>query len=131
MTIAATFFIQLLFISGYVSGQTQTDLTQTAVNAYKKADKKLNSTYKQILKEYVADTVFTKNLKTSQSLWIRFRDAEVKMKYPDDDYAGTSTPMCKAQLLEKITAARTKTLNVWLTGIPEGDVCAGTVRAKN
>jgi len=118
-------------MSATTVGQTQSDMNQAAVNAYKKADKKLNNTYKQILKEYAADTVFTKNLKASQSLWIRFRDAEVKMKYPDDDYAGTSTPMCKAQLLEKITAARTKTLNVWLTGIPEGDVCAGTVRAKN
>ena len=111
--------------------QSQTEMNQQATSKFKKQDKELNKVYKQILNEYSADTVFIKTLKYSQKIWIRFRDAEVKMRYPEIDYAGTATLMCQAQLMEEITKARIKTLKVWLTGIIEGDVCSGTVKVKN
>ena len=111
--------------------QSQTEMNQQATSKFKKQDKELNKVYKQILNEYSSDTVFIKNLKSSQKIWIQFRNAEIKMRYPDVDYAGTATSMCKAQLMEEITKARIKTLKVWLTGIIEGDVCSGTVKVKN
>ena len=111
--------------------QSQTDMNQQASSKFKKQDKELNKVYKQILNEYSADTVFIKNLKSSQKIWIQFRNAEIKMRYPGIDYSGTATSMCKAQLTEEITKARIKTLKVWLTGITEGDVCSGTVKVKN
>ncbi len=111
--------------------QTQADMNQQAISSFKKQDLELNKVYKQILHEYSADTVFIKNLRWAQKIWIRFRDAEVKMKYPGNDYSGTSTPMCKAHLMEEITTARIKTLRVWLAGNEEGDVCSGTVKLKN
>jgi uncharacterized protein YecT (DUF1311 family) len=110
--------------------QSQTAMNQQATSKFKKQDRELNKVYKQILNEYSADTVFIKNLRSSQKIWARFRDAEVNMRYPNIDYAGTATSMCKAQLMEEITKARIKTLRVWLTGITEGDVCSGTVKAK-
>jgi uncharacterized protein YecT (DUF1311 family) len=131
MMIIVAISVLLFSAAGSVVAQTQQEMNQKAVNNYKKADKELNNTYKQILKEYAADSVFIKNLKVSQNIWVKFRDAEVKMKYPDDDYAGTATQMCKAQLMEQITKSRKKTLGVWLTGIMEGDACMGTVKVKS
>jgi hypothetical protein len=32
--------------------------------------------------------------------------------------------------LTELTQDRTKTLQVWIDGVQEGDVCAGTVRIK-
>ena len=114
-----------------IMAQSQSEMDRQAIGKFNKQDQELNKVYKQILKEYSNDTVFIKNLKSSQKLWIRFRDAEVLMKYPDNDYAGTSTPMCKAHLMETLTKARIETLKVWLTGIIEGDVCSGTVKVKD
>jgi len=121
----------VLIAAGPAMAQSQTEMNQQATSKFKKQDKELNKVYKQILNEYSSDTVFITNLKSSQKIWIRFRDAEVKMRYPGIDYAGTSTSMCKAQLMVEITKARIKTLKVWLTGITEGDVCSGTVKVKN
>ena len=126
--VIATF---VLIAAGPAMAQSQAEMNQQATSKFKKQDKELNKVYRQILNEYSADTVFIKNLKSSQKIWIRFRDAEVKMRYPGIDYAGTATSMCKAQLMEEITKARIKTLKVWLTGIIEGDVCSGTVKVKN
>jgi uncharacterized protein YecT (DUF1311 family) len=123
----------LYFCIGVVpaKAQSQMEMTQQAVNKYQQSAHELNKIYKQILKEYSTDTVFIKNLKSCQKIWIQFREAELQMKYPGIDYAGTSTAMCKAHLMEAITKARIKTLKVWLTGMTEGDVCSGTVKVKN
>jgi uncharacterized protein YecT (DUF1311 family) len=123
------FFVLIAVVPA--TAQSQAEMNQQASSKFKKQDDELNRVYKQILKEYSADTVFIKNLKISQKLWIKFRDAEVNMKYPGGGYSGTSTPMCKAYLMEEITKARIETLKVWLTGIEEGDVCNGTVKVKN
>jgi uncharacterized protein YecT (DUF1311 family) len=120
-----SFFICTLCIS-----QTQNEMNQEAYASYQKADKELNTVYKKILNEYKADTEFIKNLKTAQRIWITFRDAEMKMKYPDrgDYYYGSIHPMCLSGFLEELTRERIKTLNVWLEGIPEGDACLGSVK---
>lgn len=94
------------------------------------ADDELNRIYQQILKNYQSDTAFIANLKISQRIWIRFRDAELNMKFPDRDagYYGSIYPECKALYLEELTRARTKTLLVWLKGIEEGELCRGSVK---
>jgi uncharacterized protein YecT (DUF1311 family) len=112
--------------------QTQTEMNESAFNSYKKADKELNDVYKKILSEYKSDTIFIKNLKASQRIWISFRDAELNMKYPEREagYYGSIQPTCVANYLEQLTKARIKTLKVWLVGIPEGDSCSGSVKTK-
>jgi len=112
--------------------QTQLELNTEAFNNYKKADTKLNQVYSQILKEYKSDVVFIKNLKNSQRLWIQFRDAEMKAKYPDreDGYYGSIFPLCWNLYLKELTEERIKKLNIWLVGIPEGDACNGSVKLK-
>ena len=113
--------------------QTQLEMNQQANDSYKKVNKELNEIYKQILIEYKTDTVFVKNLKSSQRIWITFRDAELKVKYPEreTEYYGSIHPVCVANYLEKLTRERINTLKVWITGIEEGDCCSGSVKMEN
>lgn len=113
-------------------GQTQNEMNQNEYAAYKKAEKEINSVYQRILKENSFDTEFLKNLKAAQRLWIQFRDAEVKAKYPNrtQGYYGSVYPMCVSIYLTQLTQDRIKTLRIWLTGIEEGDVCSGSVKTK-
>jgi uncharacterized protein YecT (DUF1311 family) len=101
-------------------------------DSYKKTDKKLNEVYQAILKEYKSDTEFIKNLRASQRIWITFRDAEVKVKFPDreDGYYGSIHPLCVSLYLEDLTKDRISTLNLWLKGSEEGDGCSGSIKTN-
>jgi uncharacterized protein YecT (DUF1311 family) len=113
--------------------QTQLEMNNEENNKFKLADKELNATYQKILKEYKTDFEFLKNLKISQNIWIKFRDAEMKTRYPDrkeEGYYGSVQPMCWSIYLTQLTQQRTKNLKIWLTGIPEGDICSGSVTIK-
>lgn len=121
-----------ILISSYGFSQSQGDYNKTFGDSYKKADKELNEVYKTILTNYKYDTLFIENLKKSQRIWITFRDAELKVKYPETEpgYYGSVYPMCVSTYLEQLTRERIKTLNQWIEGIEEGDVCAGSVKRK-
>jgi uncharacterized protein YecT (DUF1311 family) len=112
--------------------QTQAELNMMQYDSYKKTDKKLNEVYQAILKEYKSDASFIKNLRTSQRIWITFRDAEVKVKYPDRavGYYGSIHPLCISLYLEELTLDRISTLNLWLTGSEEGDACSGSIKVN-
>lgn len=124
--------VLLLFVVAFSFGQTQDQMNQKAYDNYQKADKALNASYAKILKEYKKDTEFIKNLKKSQKIWITYRDAEMRVKYPNRGSGtyGSSHQMCWYIYITEFTKKRTKELNVWLTGITEGDVCAGSVKMK-
>jgi len=126
------FIVSIFWIVTNSYGQTQLELSESQFKLYEKADKELNFIYQKILKEYKADTAFIKNLKTAQKLWIQFRDAEMKMKYPEREpgYYGSIQPLCWSIYLTELTQSRSKTLNIWLDGIEEGDACGGTVKRK-
>jgi uncharacterized protein YecT (DUF1311 family) len=129
LLILTSFFL----ISNLSSAQTQLEMNATANTDYQKADKELNSTYKKILKEYSTDLVFIKNLKITQNIWIKFRDAEMNMKYPQKEpgYYGSIFPTCWNMYMTELTQIRTKELKIWLTGITEGDTCSGSVKMIN
>ena len=120
----------LITVSSF--SQTQLEINQNEDIKFKTADNELNITYKKILKEYKSDTAFLKNLKISQGLWIKFRDAEMKTRYPDREngYYGSSQSTCWSNYLTQLTNQRTKTLKIWLVGISEGDICAGSIKTK-
>ena len=111
--------------------QTQAEMTYAALQDYKLAETALNEVYNRILKEYKSDKVFIRNLKESQSLWVKFRDAEVKLKFPEySSKAGSARTMCQLFLLKDITEARTAELKKWHEGAEEGDVCAGSMKKQ-
>lgn len=105
---------------------------QQSSDSYAQAEKEINAVYQKILHEYSSDKVFIKNLKASQRLWIQFRDAEVKARFPDRSpgYYGSVHATCISDLITQLTQERIKTLSLWLEGMEEGDVCAGSVRRK-
>jgi uncharacterized protein YecT (DUF1311 family) len=120
----------ILFIISVLS--LSTSFGQNKDNSYAKAEKEINSVYQEILREYSSDKVFIKNLKAAQRLWIQFRDAEIKTRYPNKTpgYYGSVYALCVSDLKTQLTNERIKTLRVWLEGIEEGDVCSGSVRRK-
>lgn len=99
------FTIIINLISIYSFSQTQFEMNEQENNKFKLADKELNATYQKILKEYKSDVAFLKNLKFSQNIWIKFRDAEMKTRYPDreDGYYGSVQPMCWSIYLTQLT----------------------------
>ena len=115
-----------------VDSQTQSEMNIESSTNTNKADAKLNEIYKKILKEYADDTAFIENLKKSQRAWIVFRDAQIKMKFPERDsqYYGSIFPLCYNQYLEDLTLARIQTLQEWLDGVEEGDACSGSTKIK-
>lgn len=127
-----TLFTITILFALFTIAQTQNDLNVEANKKYENTDKELNETYNKILKEYKEDTAFIQNLKKSQRLWLQFRDAEMKVKFPDREvgYYGSVQTICWSIYKEDLTKDRLKTLKVWLEGVEEGDVCNGSVRIK-
>lgn len=126
------FTIIFILTVSFAFCQTQADINREAYEDYHKADKELNEVYKTILMIYKSDSVFITNLKVSQRIWIKFRDAELNMMYPEREagYYGSIQPFCTANYLAQLTRERTKKLKEWITGAEEGDMCSGTIRLK-
>jgi uncharacterized protein YecT (DUF1311 family) len=122
----------LCFTVSISLGQTQYEMNQDAYKDFQKNDKELNTVYKKILEEYKSDTMFIKNLKIAQNIWVQLRDAEMKAKFPEEDGVsyGSVESMCWNMYKTQLTSERTKTLKLWLIGSDEGDVCSGSVKAK-
>ena len=122
--------ILFLTLNFYCFSQTQAEMNKEAYAEFNKADNELNEVYQTILAEYKTDTLFVENLKASQRIWIKFRDAELKMKFPDysDKIYGSIHPTCRAFYLMELTEKRTESLKIWLNGTEEGDVCSGSVK---
>ena len=123
--------LYIVFFSFKGISQTQAEMNAELQESYNSSDEELNAVYQAIIREYKNDTIFLKALRFSQRNWIKFRDSELKMKYPEREirgYYGSVLPMCEASYLDELTKSRIKTLKVWLDGIEEGDVCSGSVK---
>lgn len=121
--------ISLMFVNLF--GQTQVELNNKAKSDYEKTDKELNQVYQKILRDYKSDTVFVKSMKEAQRQWVKFRDSQVKMKYPPYKDADESVlPMCKNYYLKELTTNRIKELQQWINLVEEGDVCSGSIKIK-
>ena len=119
----------VLFVSLF--GQNQAEMNAKAKAEYEKVDKELNQVYEKLVQDYKSDTVFIKSTKEAQRQWVKFRDAQVKMKYPAYKDAGESVlPMCRNYYLKELTANRIKELKQWIDGVEEGDVCSGSIKIK-
>ncbi|MET0573042.1 MAG: lysozyme inhibitor LprI family protein [Pedobacter agri] len=125
------FVFMVLLFTAPTFAQSQTALNMKAYSDYKKADAELNGVYQKILKSYVRETTFIKKFRNAQRLWIQLRDAELAAKYPNSGTYGSVAPMCESIYLETLTRDRIKFLNLWITGIEEGEVCLGSVRMKS
>jgi len=97
---------------------------------YFKAEEELNKVYNEILEDYKDDSTFIDKLKISQRIWIKFRDSEFEMKFPESEkqfHYGSVFPMCASHYLESLTLERLEKLNDWIEPAPEGDICNGSI----
>jgi uncharacterized protein YecT (DUF1311 family) len=127
------FAIFALSAAPVARAQTQGEMNTQTAGEFEAADRQLNSIYQKILAEYADDEPFLASLKEAQRCWIAFRDAQLKMKYPDREpgHYGSIQPACEADYLAELTRERTAALEVWLAGAEEGDGCAGTVKTRD
>jgi len=115
------------------NAKTQLAMNECAASKLAQANQELNRVYQAIQSKHQDDPVFLQKLKLAQRAWINFRDAQIDMIYPhrdDSSYYGSSLPMCVQGQLTTLTTERTKTLNTWLQGVEEGDVCAGSIKTS-
>ena len=100
------------------------------------AEAEMDATLAQIAREYVDAPLFLEKLLAAQSRWKDWVDAEMDAKYPvavgEDPRQtyGSVYPMVWNQHRAGLVRERTSHLRVWLEGIPEGDVAAGSVHTK-
>lgn len=106
--------------------QSQAGLNQCASLTAHSADAELNRVYAKVLAANTQDKVFLDKLKASQRAWIVFRDAQIAARYPSPADYGSVLPMCQSGEYEQLTRDRIKQLQAWITGVEEGDVCAGS-----
>ena len=108
---------------------TQLEMNHCAGISFNAADKELNRVYKEIRRLYKDRPAFLKQLKKAQLAWIKLRDADLLLEYPeinDHETIGSGFGMCIAGFKTQQTLQRVEFLKRWLKGYEEGDVCAGS-----
>ena len=125
-------FLFLFIISFFANAQTQLDLNISSKQKFISAETRLDSVYNCILIEYKSNPLFISNLKASQEMWLKLRDLELKVMYPEEPEKvyGSVFPMCINLYLANLTNERINHLLIWLNGTEEGDVCAGSIKMK-
>ncbi len=81
-------------------------------------DTKLNIVYQQVIGKYKQNTRFINDLRSTQRLWLQFRDAEVKANFPtlnDKQLHGNDYSEEVATSLANLTVERVIELNQWLS----------------
>lgn len=114
-------------ISFFSHAQTQAEMNEASYKDYLKADKELKILISKLNVLYVKNQPFLKALKESQRIWLNFRNAEIKLQFPDNDGYGSIYPLCVNSLSEDITRTRIKELKKWLKRMPDGELCSGSI----
>ena len=126
--------LMLLILMNYLCinlfSQTQGQINEEAFVRYNKADNELSVVYQKIINKYANKAEFINALRASERIWIQFRDAEVKMKFPATNPKfeyGSMYSMCINNLLRELTLTRLNELKVWLKPISETENCNGSI----
>ncbi|MHB2208980.1 lysozyme inhibitor LprI family protein [Methylobacterium sp. CM6257] len=104
------------------AASTQMDLNACAATAYDRADAAMNQAYGRLMKQIGPEA--KDGLRAAQKAWLPFRDASCALEAMGVE-GGSMQPQVRADCLARVTAARVKVLNGYLT-CEEGDVtCVG------
>ena len=87
---------------------------------FKKADKELNTTFKEVEKRLADDASGKARLVAAQKAWIAFRDAECQFQSSGVD-GGSAAPMVALGCQATLTSNRTEQLKAYLN-CQEGDL---------
>jgi uncharacterized protein YecT (DUF1311 family) len=95
--------LTLLYPQGWTDGYTY----------FKNSDKKLNYIYQELIVTSQSDTTFIKNLRVSQRIWIKFRDAQLTLMFPEHASIEKMNLLSSNELLylAHLTEDRTKVLS--------------------
>ncbi|MDQ7084991.1 MAG: lysozyme inhibitor LprI family protein [Sulfurovum sp.] len=98
---------------------SQMQMNFCAYEEFQKADKSLNKVYKALRHRNKNDKIYLVNLKISQRLWIKFRDAELALvfscNYEDKRQCfGSMYPLLYNSEKTSITEQRVKSLEKYL-----------------
>jgi len=89
--------------------QTQQEMNRQAAADYKRADAKLNASYKRLMAEL--PKARQAKLKKAQIAWLKFRDAESEF-FGSEMEGGSAEPMLVSGAMASLTEARTKALDM-------------------
>lgn len=110
---------------------TQMEMNRCAGLSFEVADKELNRVFNEVKALYSDNPKFLQNLKTSQLAWIKLRDADLELYYPEENKRvqyGSAYPMCASSRKTEITIQRIEFLKQWVKGLEEGDLCSGSIK---
>jgi len=120
----------MITLNQIVFSQTQKELNKEICEDMVKLEKELEIVVEKIRKKYSDDTLFIIKLELSQKQWIKYREAQIELKFParDKHYEyGSMYPTCYCLEKISITQKRIHELEMWVNGVIEGDVCPGSV----
>jgi uncharacterized protein YecT (DUF1311 family) len=91
----------------------------------------MNLLLDDIRRLYANQSEFLAALEAAQSAWLTFRKAHLEARYPASDKRsayGSIYPRCYQMAYVALTQTRIAQLQQWVDGVPEGEVCAGSIR---
>ena len=103
-------FVTLSMILSVAVSSSQEQVNGRAT--FEKSDKRLNDAFQLLIAAKRSDSAYIKNLRSSQRILIQFRDAELKLMYPNPASVEKDTflPMTQAIYLSRITDERANVL---------------------
>ncbi len=116
----------------YGPEQSQTDINLEEGDNLALLSSKLDSMYNAVIVEYQDQKIFVKNFKKSQVVWKQYMEAQLLTRFPEDEEyrGGSSFNMCYSLYKQQLIKERISSLNDWLIGHPEGEICGGSVKVK-
>jgi|GEM_PF-6735549 len=111
-------------------GQTQLEITQTAMNEYSKSLKIKDSIVLEIKKHHQNDTQFLLSFEKTEETWENFVNEQFQVEFPSFEnwenrhiIYGSSFDMCYYFFLKEYIDIRISILENIIK--PEGDICGG------
>ena len=116
----------------YDAEKSQTDINLDEENSLTFLTSKLDSMYSVVIEEYQDQKIFIKNFKKSQVVWKQYMESQLLARFPEDEEyrGGSSFNMCYALYKQQLIKERISSVNDWLIGFPEGEICGGSVKVK-
>ena len=116
----------------YDAEKSQTDINLDEENSLTFLTSKLDSMYSAVIEEYQDQKIFIMNFKKSQVVWKQYMESQLLARFPEDEEyrGGSSFGMCYALYKQQLIKERISSVNDWLIGFPEGEICGGSVKVK-
>ena len=116
----------------YDAEKSQTDINLDEENSLTFLTSKLDSMYSAVIEEYQDQKIFIMNFKKSQVVWKQYMESQLLARFPEDEEyrGGSSFNMCYALYKQQLIKERISSINDWLIGFPEGEICGGSVKVK-